>query len=209
IKGFVDTLLMVKVPESKRTKFLKIIKQESNRLNQLISDLLDLSRIESGRVELRFEPVDVLKKLEAVKAEISGKTSRKKLSFEIKVPASLPPVKADKNALFQILINLVGNAIKFTEKDGKIDIQAELCNKKECVKFSVRDTGYGIEKQYLEKIFEKFYRIETSSHKIPGTGLGLPIVKDLVEKHNGKIWVESKLGQGSVFYFTIPVFKEG
>ncbi|MFA5033152.1 MAG: ATP-binding protein [bacterium] len=209
IKGFVDTLLMVKVSEAERKKFLNIIKQESNRLNQLISDLLDLSRIESRRVELKFEPVDVLKKLEAVKSEIYGKISRKNLFFEIKVPGSLPPVKADKNALFQILVNLISNAIKFTEKGGKIDVKAELCNKKERVKFSVRDTGYGIEEKYWGKIFEKFYRIETSSHKIPGTGLGLSIVKDLVEKHNGKIWVESKPGEGSTFYFTIPVFTKG
>ncbi len=208
IKGFVSTLLGTEVSEDEQKEFLTIINQESDRLNQLIEDLLDLSRIESGRVRLNFEPVNISEKIEKLKIEVFEKIKKKGLFLETEALDSLPMVKADKNALLQILVNLVGNAIKFTEK-GSILVKAEPWNSGKYIRISVQDTGTGIEGKHLEKIFEKFYRVESVAHTIPGTGLGLAIVKDLVEKHKGKVWIESKLGKGSTFYFTIPAFTEG
>ncbi len=205
IKGFVSTLLDIEVSEDNRKKFLTIVDQESDRLNQLIEDLLDLSLVESGKLQLNFEPVDISEIMEKLKPEISEKIKKKGLFFETEALDSLPMVRADKNALLQILVNLVSNAIKFIEKGG-IWVRAEQWNRGKYIKISVQDTGIGIEEKHLEKIFEKFYRVETATHAIPGTGLGLAIVKDLVEKHKGKVWVESEVGKGSTFYFTIPVF---
>jgi two-component system phosphate regulon sensor histidine kinase PhoR len=203
IKGFTSTLLETEVSEDERKEFLTIIDQESSRLSKLIEDLLDLSRIESGKIRFDFEPVDVLEILEKMEKEMIDKVMEKKLSLEIEVPRPLPKVRADKDALLQIMVNLVGNAIKFTKR-GNIWVKTKLENKH--IRFSIQDTGIGIEKKHLNKIFDKFYRIETAVHEIPGTGLGLSIVKELVEKHGGKIWVESKIGEGSTFYFTIPIF---
>ena len=207
IKGFVSTLLDIEVSEDNRKKFLTIVDQESDRLNQLIEDLLDLSLIESGKMQFNFEPVNISEIMGKLKPEISEKIKKKGLSFKTEDLDSLPMVRADKNALLQIFVNLVSNAVKFIEKGG-IWIRAEQWNGGKYIKIYVRDTGIGIEEKHLEKIFEKFYRVETTIHAIPGTGLGLAIVKDLVEKHKGKVWVESEVGKGSTFYFTIPVFAE-
>ena len=126
--------------------------------------------------------------------------------MEIDAPGSLPRVNADKDALMQVLVNLVGNAIKFSEKGGVISIRAEVGSNKQFLLISVQDTGMGIERKHLSRIFEKFYRVEAIAHDIPGTGLGLGICKELVEKHKGKIWAESEVGKGSTFHFTIPIF---
>ncbi len=207
IKGFVSTLIETEVTEDERKEFLTIVDQESDRLNQLIEDLLDLSRIESGKIRLNFNSVNILEIIKRLEIEVSNKIKKKKIFFKIDVSKSLPMVKADENALLQILVNLVSNAIKFIKKGG-IWIKVKQWDKGKYIKFSIQDTGIGIGKRYLEKIFEKFYRIEAIAHTIPGTGLGLAIAKDLVEKHEGKIWVESEVRKGTTFYFTIPVFAE-
>lgn len=207
IKGSVSTLLDIEISEDERKGFLIIINRQTDRLNQLIEDLLDLSCIESGKLQLNFGPVDISETMERLELEASEKSEKKGLFLEIETSDSLPVVRADKNALLQIFVNLVSNAIKFTEKGG-IRVKAEQWNSGKYIRISVQDTGIGIEEKYLEKIFDRFYRVETMAHTIPGTGLGLAIAKELVEKHEGKIWVESKVGVGSTFYFTIPVFSE-
>lgn len=203
IKGFASTLAEREIGEEKRKEFINIINEESDRLKELIEKLLDLSKIESGRMQLNFTPVDLPKMMEDLKIVLAKGFSKKGIEIEIKLEDSLPYLKADRLSLFQILTNLLDNAIKFTGQ-GKICIESK--TRGNFVEISVKDSGIGIDKHQLEKVFEKFYRVETASHKIPGTGLGLAIVKELVEKHGGKICVESESGKGSKFYFTIPVF---
>lgn len=209
IKGFVSTLLDIEVSEDERKEFLTIINEEADRLTQLIEDLLDIARIETGKIRINLQPIYISEIINRVEIELHEKYTKKGISLKIEIDNSLPRVMADKNALIQIFLNLVGNAIKFTKEGGKIFIKTEPYNGGKYLKIKVQDTGIGIEEKHLDKIFDKFYRVETQVHETPGTGLGLAIVKELVEKHNGKIWVESKVGVGSTFYFTIPAETQG
>lgn len=203
ILGFSEILLKRKLDEEKKNKFLKIINEESVSLSSLINDLLDLSRIESGigfkikKVPSEIKEV-ILENVDFFRAQTDKHT------FKVNLPHDLVKIEADKNKINQVMENLISNAVKFSPQGGEITVSIEQSEEK--AKISITDTGIGIPEKDLSHVFEKFYRAENaSSEAIGGTGLGLAIVKYIVESHAGKIWVESKLGKGSTFSFTLPI----
>jgi len=184
-------------------RFLDRIAAEVDALTQMAQELLDLSRIESGQVELLLAPLAPKKLLLSALDRMKMQAERANINLRVERCADLPNVKADQSRLEQVLVNLIHNAVKFTKSGGEIILSAEATPSE--VRFAARDTGAGIPAESLSRIFERFYRVE-KSRAGSGSGLGLSIAKHIVEAHGGKIWAESEEGRGSVFYFTIPVF---
>jgi two-component system phosphate regulon sensor histidine kinase PhoR len=182
-------------------RFLGRISIEVDALTQMAQELLDLSKIESGQVELIFASVSPKQLLTSAMDRMKMQTERAGLKLSIAC-GDLPNIRADKMRLEQVLVNLIHNAVKFTKPGGAITLGAE--SNSRYVRFAVRDTGAGIPSESLVRIFERFYRAD-KSRAGSGTGLGLSISKHIVEAHGGKIWAESREGQGSVFYFEISV----
>lgn len=186
-----------------RNKYFGIIKEEIKRLSKLVTEVLDLSRLDLGTMKFTMELCDVSPLLEQVRDELLQKAKTKGLKLDFHIDSSLPKIVTDKERTLQVLINLVDNAIKYSEK-GTITVQAG--KDKDFIKFSVADTGIGIPKEHFSKMFTRFYQVENPlTRKVGGTGLGLSICKDLVEALGGKIWFDSRIGKGSTFFFTIPV----
>ena len=216
IRGYAETLLS---ENSVRTKtgeqFIVKILNHSARLTRLVSDLLELSRLELGEVELKrslchlntfYEPIlDVFEPL----LEESG------LVLKWEIPEKLPKVNVDQQLFMQIFVNLIDNAIKYTPDGGAVTVSAETCSSEETegsdtvsaeIILSVEDTGIGIPMESQPRVFERFYRVdEGRAREMGGTGLGLAIVKHIIRCHNGRIWLESTLGQGSTFYVALPL----
>jgi PAS domain S-box-containing protein len=204
LRGFAELMLEREYPADKRRHFLEVIQRESERLGRLINDVLDLQRIESGRQVLRLGPVS-LSGLAAEAAETfaSGDPRHR---IVVEVEGDLPPVRADADSLRQALNNLVSNALKYSPDGGEVRVGARL--QEEEVLVWVSDQGVGIPAEALPHIFSKFYRVDnTVTRKIGGTGLGLALVKDIVELHGGRVWAESQVQKGSVFYFTLQKFE--
>ena len=186
----------------KVNKGLGTIISEGERLTELINDLLDITKIEAGKIEWKMEPVSVAEIIERAMAITSSSFEQYGLEPISDVEDGLPKVVGDKNWLEQVMINLISNAMKFTEK-GSVLCRARKINNE--IIISVIDTGTGISDIDKEKIFEKFKQAGTTIKGKPkGTGLGLPICKEIVKHHGGRIWVESELGKGSIFSFTLP-----
>jgi len=213
IKNAVQLMLSGKTGEinENQSKFLSMAERNINRLTNILNDLLSLSRIESGKIELNFENVELKKIIELTASSLRPQADVKSIQIEVGVPEQLPAVYGDPEKIEQILTNLIGNSIKFTAEGGKILITAKHLPKRkeggygDKVAVSVKDTGIGIPPEHLDAIFEKFHQVEGSLHRsVSGTGLGLAITKGLVEAHQGKIWVESEVEKGSVFTFTLP-----
>jgi signal transduction histidine kinase/ActR/RegA family two-component response regulator len=205
IKGMTDILIR-RNPQEDQKEYLEGIKQSSDSLLVIINDILDISKIEASKVELEHETFSVNELVNNVHTIMHFKAEEKRLELIKEMPAEELNVKGDATRLRQILINLIGNAIKFTEK-GLVTttIQSEKVQDKLNLHFTVSDTGIGIDKDRMSKIFESFEQAYSdTSRKFGGTGLGLSISKKLVELHNGSIWVESEKGKGSQFHFTIP-----
>ncbi|MBC7326606.1 GAF domain-containing protein [bacterium] len=204
IKGFVATLLADTegyYDLETRREFLQIIDQECDRLTRLINDLLNLSRIESGRaLELILKPVnvvDVARKIIEIQKNYTSKHQ-----FVLDVQGEVPTIIADEDKVDQILTNLISNAVKYSPNGGEVRVTIKEDPETGGVLTAVKDQGLGIPKDVLPRLFQRFYRVE--GRKISGTGLGLYLTKHLVEAHGGKIWVESEEGKGSTFYFTLP-----
>jgi len=180
---------------------VEIVRRAADRMNRMIQDLLDVKRMESGRLAIDAKPesaiglindtIDMLRPLAA------GSTIR----LEANIEEELPAVLADSARIQQVLSNLVGNAVKFTPRNGRISITAEKTDG--AVRFGVIDTGPGIPAEQLPHIFGRFWQAKPADRR--GIGLGLAIAKGIVEAHGGNIWVESHVGLGSTFYFTLPV----
>ena len=183
-------------------RFLSRIVTEVDALNQMTQELLDLSRIESGQVELKFASVSPKELLASAADRMKMQTERAGLNLRVECADDLPSVRADDMRLEQVLVNLIHNAVKFTRPGGEVALLAEADGSG--VRFGVRDTGIGIPADDLPRIFERFYRVD-KSRAGSGTGLGLSIAKHIVEAHGGKIWAESRQGEGSTFYFRIPL----
>lgn len=202
ILGFSEILLKRKLDEERRNRFLKIINEESVGLANLINDLLDVSRIESGEgFKIKKAPIELR---EIIRENVNlFKSQTDKHTFEVNIPSSLSDVKGDKDKISNVMENLLANALKFSPQGGKVTVSAGKTKGK--VTISVTDEGMGIPKKDLPHLFEKFYRAENaSSQAIKGTGLGLSIAKYIIDSHAGEIWAESKLGEGSTFSFTLP-----
>lgn len=202
IKANIDFILSEK--EGKLPDYLKpylqTIQRNTNRIQRTMDLMLDLSRIRSGSLPLHPEPILLSEVIGGYVNEV--KPVDKRISVEVDIPPELF-VFADRNRLHDIFINLLSNAFKFTPDGGQVFIQAS--QKEDYILHEIRDTGIGIPEDKFQKIFEEFYQVESGKHG--GTGLGLAITKRIVEEHGGRIWVESCLGKGSTFYFTLPVFK--
>ncbi len=205
IKGYAETLLDGKVDNEDTVKeFLSIIYQDSNRLANLIDDLLDLSKIESGKMKMEFEPLEVLPIVSRCVNVLEKTAKDKTLSLKLDIPADLSKILGDHKRLSQVFLNLLDNAIKYTPEGGSITVSAT--SKEKIVQVDISDTGIGISEKDLPRIFERFYRVDKArSRELGGTGLGLSIVKHIIQAHNGQVWVQSTLGQGSTFSFTIPI----
>jgi signal transduction histidine kinase len=205
IKGYAAILLTGKLgmlpPEAKER--LEKINRHSDELGHIVNDLLDISRIESGKVMMSLEPCDLKAVVDKTDDLLSGQLKEKQINLEVGFKPGEFKVLIDQTQISRVFINLVGNAMKFTPAQGKISITAN--NKNGMVQVNVSDTGCGIPHAALESIFEEFFRVENSiNQEVKGTGLGLALVKRIIEAHQGKIWVESKLGEGATFSFTLP-----
>jgi PAS domain S-box-containing protein len=207
IKGFIETLMETDVKWSKKQQmeFLQAADNETDRLLLLIRDLLDMSRIESGKLTQDKRSYSVNEILNSGSKVLSAITAKHRL--KIGSVSDLPPVQADKLRIIQVITNLVENAVKFSEEGSQIIIEAK--SFENSVIFSVEDSGIGMSPQVIANLFNRFYQAkQVVSGKIRGTGLGLTICKGIVEAHGGKIWVESEEGKGSKFSFSIPVIED-
>ena len=214
VKGFAETLLGGAVNDpATANAFLQIIFDESERLNRLIGDILELSKVESRRVPLQLSPVEMSPFVARTMEFISSEASRKHISLEMSVEEGLY-VEADEDRLSQILINLLANGVNYTPEGGKVSVTVEPVHKSgvkdhenyDMIRITIADTGIGIPKKDLPRIFERFYRVDKArSRSSGGTGLGLSIVKHLVELHKGTIVVDSSPGVGSTFTIELPV----
>jgi len=203
IRGFAETLAEGDVAEPERRRYLGIILEHARRLGSLVNDLLELSRVESGKLELRIRPLVVASAVDAVLSNLESLFAQRKLSVS-RGACDVPHVRADPQALEQILNNLLDNAAKYTEPGGRIDVRAERVGSH--VRVCVEDTGIGIPESDRGRIFERFYRVDKArSRALGGTGLGLSIVRHLVEAMGGRVGVESTPGKGSTFHFTLPI----
>lgn len=205
IKGYADLLLLGAAGQvsDEQRHFLTIIKSNADRLSDLVADLLSISRIESGRVELDIKPLRLDALIEQVVASLRGNIEAKRQTITVELPPDLPAVNADHDRVIQILTNLIGNANKYTREGGAIIVRATA--KDGMVQTDIQDTGIGIAPEDQPKVFDRFFRSDDSYvQESAGTGLGLAIVKQLVQMHHGEIWLESELGVGTVFSFTLP-----
>ncbi len=190
------------VPERIRSA-LEDVQASGRHLLGLINDVLDLSKIEAGRVTLSLHDYSMHEVVQAVSTAMQPLAVAKNLTLKVTIPPDLPPGKGDQRRITQVLMNLVGNAIKFAEA-GEVRVQVRTADRSFLV--SVSDTGPGITPADQERIFEEFQQVDGSSSRSKGgTGLGLTIAKRIIEMHGGRIWVESKVGVGSTFTFTLPV----
>ncbi len=189
-------------------EFLNIINENINRLARLINNMLDLSRIESGRMELNRKEININTVSEEITKSLQRQAKGKDISIKNLLPADLPTVYADLDKIAQVLTNLIDNAVKFTPESGNVSIEGKMVNNQ--VQISVIDTGIGIAKADWTRVFEKFQRIElpAAAQQTRGSGLGLSICKAIIEMHGGKIWVESEEGKGSNFTFSLPKYEE-
>jgi len=209
IKGYTDLLLMGAVGElnEAQNRFLSIIRSNVDRLGSLVGDLLDLSRIESGRMRLEIEPVEIDQVLNQVVSSMRGQFATQRILLTAQIPPALPRINGDKKRIIQVLSNLLDNACRYTLPGGKANVSAHV--EQDEVQIDIADTGIGISEEEQKHIFERFFR---GDHPLvqekQGTGLGLAIVKSIVEMHGGRVWMQSRLGEGSTFSLALPIAKE-
>ena len=202
IKGYTDIILMGiagKINRQQR-EFLTTVKKNVDRLTRLINDLLDISRLEAKRIKLNLQTLNIPDLIQSVVKNYQVEARARKISLKTDLPKKFPLLRADSDRIKQVLTNLVNNALKFTAPHGKVILGFQ--EKKKEALFWVTDTGPGIARKDLSTIFEKFQQLGKEEKK--ATGLGLAIAKELVELHKGRIWIKSKRGKGSTFYFTLP-----
>ena len=202
-QGFVHTLLDGAVEDKKvRTKFLKKAAKSLDGLDLLVHDLLTISQMETGEIKMHFEYFDMMEVCKEVYEQLEEKAEKKDIKLYFENPDEKAFVYADYQRIYQVMTNLISNAVKYTKRGGKVEISFEERDKK--VYTYVKDTGRGIPPEDLSRIFERFYRVDKSRSKEKGgTGLGLSIVKHIIEGHDSTIQVESEFGKGSVFSFAL------
>ena len=205
IQGFTETLLGGALDDPKNNvRFLHIIRNHAVRLARLTDDLLKLARIEAGKMEVEFFSVGLMELIEGCAETALMKANKKQITLDIEIPPGLPPVRGDAELLKDVLQNLLDNAIQYTPNGGRIRVTAEAGPRDATV--TVADTGIGIPLADQERIFERFYRVDAArSREAGGTGLGLSIAKHIMEAHGGRLWVDSEVGKGSRFSFSIPL----
>jgi signal transduction histidine kinase len=178
-------------------------KDDSERLRKLVKELLDLSKLESGKYEMKKEFVDFRRLVTDAVRPLSLPFEEKHIRLELTIPEHLPALSADSHQLAWVITNLLSNALRYTDTGGKVQLTAR--EEKQGLFVTVADTGHGISQENLETVFDKFVQVKSSTETTPGSvGLGLAIAREVVEAHGGRIWVESQVGIGSTFFFTIP-----
>lgn len=204
IRGYAETLLEGAMEDKAHAReFLRIIYDDAERLTKLINDLLDLSRIESGKMKLALEECSLEAVVDKVLAGMNKEARKNSITIKKEIPARLAKIRIDEAAIAQVLFNLVENAIKYNNAGGSVTIGARETDRG--VEVSVTDTGIGIPSEDIPRIFERFYRVDKArSRDLGGTGLGLSIVKHIIHAHHGEVSVESRPGVGSTFRFTLP-----
>jgi signal transduction histidine kinase/putative methionine-R-sulfoxide reductase with GAF domain len=218
IKGYTELLVAKAVGpvNDAQANFLAVIRANVDRMNTLVSDLNDLSKIEAGRLRLDFAAVNLGEVIQEVERSTRRQFEEKEQHLVINLPAALPLIWCDQMRLLQILVNLVNNANKYTEQGGEIVIGAVQTNKEwsnegseQVVHVWVKDTGIGISPEDQTKIFQKYFRSDDpKTREVPGSGLGLNITRSLVEMQGGQIWFESEYRQGTTFHFTVPIAEQ-
>ncbi len=203
LKGFLETLLEGAVDDPQVNKeFLKKAYHHAGRLDTLLTDLIEISRIESGEMKMSFRYFDLAKFLTEVRDDYIDDAQKKRHTLSLKLPSSVPSVYGDKERLSQAIGNILDNAIKYSPEQSQISLSAVVLNG--TVKVSISDNGKGIEAEHLPRIFERFYRVDkTRSREVGGTGLGLSITKHIIEAHGAKISVASEPGKGTTFSFEL------
>jgi signal transduction histidine kinase len=203
IKGSMEGLLDGVLPPTPET--FQNIHREADRLQRLVTDLQELSRVEAGAISLELKPRDIIPLTESVTQRLQPQFQEKEISLVIEIPASLPVVLIDEDRFSQVLINLLGNALQYTLEGGKVSLSAQQVGQE--IQVRVKDTGIGIPVEHLPHLFTRFYRVDKSRSRVGGgSGIGLTITKHLVEAHGGRIWVESEgSDRGSIFQFTLPI----
>ncbi len=206
VKGYASILLeekLGKLPPAVKERLEKI-NHHSDELVHMVNDLLDIARIESGKTVMRIEGQNLKDIIATVSDLIMIQCKNKNIELTVDIQKNLPLAMADRSQIERVFINLLANAVKFTPEKGKVAIKA--CKKDSVVEVAISDSGIGIPPEALTQIFEEFYRVDNAvNQQVKGTGLGLSLVKHIVEAHKGKIWVESTMGKGSTFYFTLPL----
>ena len=210
IKGYSDLMLSGATGQlnENQTSFLTTIRNNVNRMATLVSDLADISRIESGNIRLEPRSVPVWDVIDEVVTLTKTQITQKNQTLTVDIPTELPKSWCDRNRLAQILTNLISNANKYTPEGGEILVQA-LCDT-DMIQIKVQDNGHGMTPEDQQSLFSKFFRsADDKVREAPGTGLGLSITKNLIELQGGKIWFESEFRKGTSFYFTVPIHKDG
>lgn len=204
LKGYTETLLDGAIDDKANAKdFLKIMHADADRLAKLVNDLLDLARIESGKIKMSFEPHHLEDILDRVLLILQPQAKEKAVKLLKQLPKDLPQVNVDETSIAQALLNLIENAIKYNREGGSVTIAA--AEKGSWIEVQIIDTGLGINAQDIPRIFERFYRVDRArSRELGGTGLGLSIVKHIAHAHGTEVHVESQLGVGSVFSLSLP-----
>jgi two-component system phosphate regulon sensor histidine kinase PhoR len=204
IQGFAETLLSGALDDkANRAHFVEIIRDHARRLARLTDDLLKLARIEAGRLELEIRPVRVEALVNGCVETARVSAKARGVQIQVDLQENAPPVRGDGAQLGEVLQNLIDNAVQYTPSGGEIVVKTR--SNGHNVVFTVTDTGIGIPESDLERIFERFYRVDDArSREAGGTGLGLSIARHIVDAHGGRIWVESAVGQGSRFHFSVP-----
>jgi signal transduction histidine kinase len=205
IQGFSELMRDEEFSFQEVKEYAADINADARRLTRMINELLDLNRMKSGRMTLNLEHVDLNAIIGDVVDHIRPTTLCHR--FHLQLDDTLPPLSGDRDKLIQVVTNLLSNAIKYSPSGGAVLLSSAVDGQVAHVR--VQDQGMGIPADALEHIFESYSRIESEANKyIQGTGLGLPIVRQIVQMHGGKVWAESVLGQGSIFHFTVPVHRE-
>jgi two-component system phosphate regulon sensor histidine kinase PhoR len=205
IQGYAETLLAGAWQDEKNLKeFLNVIYSDTEKLAYLIKDILDLSKIESTDKPLKLDLVNLNNLIRETVKNINKQADEKQIKLELNLDENISKIKVDKIQMQQAISNIIDNAVKYTPKQGEIIVSTtQLKNE---VRIDISDTGIGIPDSDLERIFERFYRVDKArSRKLGGTGLGLSIVKNIILNHNGKIWCKSIEEKGSTFSFTLPI----
>lgn len=204
IKGYATALMLKEVtwPEEKRQEFLRLIDEETDNLERMVSDIMDASLIDIGQLDIEPQPLRLARLTKEVAQEIQTHSSR--YNFVVDFPANFPIVDADPRRIRQVLLNILDNAIKYSPEGGLIVIHGEV--RPTDVVISVADQGVGISPEDLIPLFDKYFRVKApTGYHVPGTGLGLPVARAIVETHGGRIWAKSRVGEGTTLYFSVPL----
>jgi len=211
LRSYIETLYSYGDDFNMETQkeFIGILNQEITRLNVMVNDILDFSRLESPNVKLEKNFVNIAPIIELVVSSVSIIAEEKELTFSVIIEPNLPKAYINPESIERAIKNLLSNAIKYSHKGGRVKVRAEIDKSGQNIELSVEDNGIGIGQEHLPKIFDRFYRVENATHTIKGTGIGLHLVKVAIEKHHdGQVFVESQENEGSTFGFKLPILKD-